>query len=210
MRKNLLPFIGLILISCGQPSADQHKTAKEEAVILQDSALKVLKQKTDVNAVEKSIALLNQAIERDPQLKSAYFHKMNIYKKKGDNEGIFKTLIESNENNPGDAFTTLNLGREYESHGDIEKANIKYDQAVLLFESALDTLPEEQSLIRNTYILNMAMAKTLANQEFDLSQISNGLDAAEIENLKIALNAMKAMSRENVVNMHKESLPEQK
>ncbi len=203
MSKKFFPLIALILFACGEAPSDPNKTPREEAVILQDSALKIMKEGTDTQAMEKSIALLNQAIEKDPQLKSAYFHKMNIYKNSGNEEGIFQTLVESNDNNPNDAYTTLNLGMEYEDHGEIEKANTKYKQAVILFQSALDTIPQTKGLIRNTYIMNLAMAETLANQEIDPSELSKGMDEAEIENLRIALNTMKGMTREDILNLRK-------
>lgn len=203
MRKNLFPLVGLILIACGQPAADHSKTAKEEAIILQDSALKVLRQGPDNHAVDKSLALLDKAIEKNPHLKSAYFHKMNIYKKKGDTEGMFKTLVEENDNNPKDAYSTLSVGLEYEVRGDTEKADKKYNEAVRLFEATLDTLPAKNGLIRNTYILNLAMAKTLANQNFDISEVSGEMDEAEIENLKIALTTLKSMNRDDLLNLRK-------
>lgn len=176
-------------------------------MVLQDSALKIMKQGADAQAMNKSIALLNQAIEKDPHLKSAYFHKMNIYKNSGNEEGIFQTLIESNNKNPNDAYTTLNLGMEYEDHGEMEKANAKYNEAVKLFQSTLDTIPETKGLIRNTYIMNLAMAETLANQDIDPSELSKGMDEDEYENLKIALNTMKAMNREDILNLRKNSQP---
>lgn len=50
----------------------------------------------------------------------------------------------------------------------------------------------------------------LSVRAIDLDALSKGMDADELENLNIALNTMKSMNREDILNLQKNNHPKKK
>lgn len=194
-----------ILTACGtaQDQDQANVSPRQEAILLQDSAVKQMKAPVGSTAFDESLKLLNQAIKIDPKLKSAYYHKMQYFLKKGDTDEAFRTRVAANKAMPGDAIATLNIGIEYEKRDSLRKAKAKYREAVTLFENILDTIDTNSGLIRNTYILNLALASILANTDGESKSLDLGLSEPERENLDIALNTLKGMTREDLLHLHK-------
>lgn len=206
MRTIFSPVALLILVACSSsPNSDNGNqlTPHQQAILLKDSAVHIMHENSDQSSYDGALNLLDQALAKDPQLKSAYFYKMRLYTKMDDDEGYFNTMVASDKNIPGDPYSALHLGMQYEKRDNPEKAHDKYVEAIGLFESQLDTLSIKNPLIRNTFIMNLALANTLAGQDIDPDNLKTELSEPEKENLNIVLNTLKSMTREDLLNLQK-------
>lgn len=198
----LLPF--LLLLACGDSSVDtRNLTPEERSVLLTDSAAKMMRNPVESDAYARSLSLIDSALALNPTNKKAYFIKIQYYKRKGDPDAAFDVMVASSKNVPGDGFTALNMGMEYERRGDKEAAADQYEKAVKLFANALDTLDAKRPVVRNTYIMNLGMALTLGPSDISLGSVRNELSKAENENLDLALNTFKGMTREDLLLIQK-------
>ncbi|NEN23694.1 hypothetical protein G3O08_09300 [Cryomorpha ignava] len=205
MNKIKYAFLILVIAACSNNEpTETTKTPQEQAVALRDSAVKMAAQNKDATSIEKSLALLDQAIALDPDNKNFYNAKMNIYSRSGDFENVSKILEQLDGSNLKDPYSTLQLGMEYELQGKRDEANKKYSESIDGFISIIDTMKVDHRLKRNTLIMNVALAASLSESDSDKARLEAIMTDAERENLKSSIDQLYSLPREEVLNRRRQ------
>jgi len=71
---------------------------------------------------DEAIAMIDEIIEEDPAVISAYFTKGNIQFKKRDFQGSLESFLQALERKPDDTFTVINVANSYIGMGEFEEA----------------------------------------------------------------------------------------
>jgi len=201
MNKMKYAFLIVVIAACGtNEPTEVAKTPQEQAVALRDSAVRMAAQNKQEGDIQKSLALLDEAMALDPENKGFYTAKMNIYSKSGDFENLSKVLEKLDGSNLKDPYYTLQLAMEYELQGNREAANMKYSEAVDSFISIIDTMKADHRFKRNTLLMNVALASSLSESASDKAKLDAIMTDAERENLNPAIEQLNAVPREEVLN----------
>ena len=201
MNKMKYAFLIVVIAACGtNEPTEVAKTPQEQAVALRDSAVRMAAQNKQEGDIQKSLALLDEAMALDPENKGFYTAKMNIYSKSGDFENLSKVLEKLDGSNLKDPYYTLQLAMEYELQGNREAANMKYSEAVDSFISIIDTMKADHRFKRNTLLMNVALAASLSESASDKAKLDAIMTDAERENLNPAIEQLNAVPREEVLN----------
>lgn len=201
MNKIIYVVLILVLAACGNDKPTEVvKTPQQQAVALRDSAVKMAAQNNDAVSIEKSLALLDQAIVLDPDNRGLYNAKMNIYSKSGNFKGVSKILEKLDGSNLKDPYSTLQLGMEYELQGKRDEANKKYTESVDAFILILDTMQVDHILKRNTLLLNVALGASLSESAADKEKLDAIISEAERENLNASIEQIYSLPREEILN----------
>lgn len=201
MNKINYAFLILLIAACGNNEpAEVAKSPQEQAAALRDSAIRMAARNTDEASINKSLALLDEAIALDPDNKALYNAKMNIYSNSGDYENLAIVLETLNTSSLKDPYSTLQLAMEYELQGKRDKANEKYSESVDAFIEIADTMKVDHTLKRNTLLLNIALAASLSESEADKEKLDAILSDAERENLEASIEQVYSLPREEILN----------
>ena len=201
MNKMKYAFLIVVIAACGtNEPTEVAKSPQEQAVALRDSAVRMAAQNKQEGDIQKSLALLDEAMALDPENKGFYTAKMNIYSKSGDFENLSKVLEKLDGSNLKDPYYTLQLAMEYELQGNREAANMKYSEAVDSFISIIDTMKADHRFKRNTLLMNVALASSLSESASDKAKLDAIMTDAERENLNPAIEQLNAVPREEVLN----------
>lgn len=90
----------------------------------------------DRDNIEKTISLLNKAIEADPKNDAAYYYLGLVYTKSQDISQAIKYLKKAETLNPGNYWYKVLTARLYYGIGE-------YDMAVKLFEDLIENFPDK-------------------------------------------------------------------
>lgn len=207
MNKIILPLFALVIVSCDdtQPTEklqDGTSTALT-AVELRDSAVVLAYDAETMSQKEQAVALYDQAIELDPYNKQSYMGKLGIISMMGDNQKLLSNLEEVHGRFPDNPFIALHLGMEYELQETMDKAQPLYGKSLATFLSTIDTMTASSPLIRNSYLMNMAVANVLVVEKKDASEIAEILDADEFENYQITITQIEAMDHDALLNLRR-------
>jgi tetratricopeptide (TPR) repeat protein len=71
---------------------------------------------------DEAIAMIDEIIEEDSAVISAYFTKGNIQFKKRDFQGALESFLQALERKPDDSFTVINVANSYIGMGEFEEA----------------------------------------------------------------------------------------
>jgi tetratricopeptide (TPR) repeat protein len=204
MNKIKYAFLIVVIAACGNNKpVEVTKTPQEQAVALRDSAVKMAAQNKNEGDIQRSLALLDEAMALDPENKAIYTAKMNIYSKSGDYESLSKVLEDLDGSKVKDPYYTLQLGMEYELQGNRDAANTKYSEAVDAFLSIVDTMQVDNRLRRNTFLMNAALASTLSESDSDRAKLDAIMSDAERENLSSAIEQLDNVPREDLLNQRR-------
>lgn len=201
MNKIKYAFLILVIAACGNnKNTEIAKTPKEQAVALRDSAVRMAAQNKEEGSIAKSLALLDEAIALDPDNKGLYTAKMNIYSKSGDFENLSKVLEHLDGSNLKDPYSTIQLGMEYELQGKRDQANKKYSEAIDGFIAIIDTMKVDHRLLRNSLLMNVALAASLSESDADKAKLEAIMTDAERENLNPSIEQFNKIPREEILN----------
>ncbi len=199
----ILPAIAL-LAACGSgENADNSDAAAKKEItaeMLCDSAAAiVLKAKSEAD-LSKSVALYDEAIAKDENLKRAYIGKVSALKSMDDKGPLLQAMNDAQRFYKNDPFWTLHLGMENELQGNEETAMENYARAAAGFSSAIDTLSNQTIIIRNSYIMNLALSNVLVGEESGSTAV---LTEGELQSYKTAEEQFLTMDREALLNLRR-------
>ncbi len=207
MNKIFLPLFALFIVSCGdsQPAIETQNmaTTKISAKELRDSAAVISFESDTPVELQKAVSLYDQAIVMDPNDKQAHMGKLATISKIGDDQNLLSSLEKVHAQFPQDPFIALHLGMEYELQKTMAEAQPLYSQSLDTFIATLDTMSTSSSLVRNSYLMNMAMANVLVTDKKNNDEIAKVLDVDEMENYQTTKNQIEAMDRNALLNLRR-------
>ncbi len=193
-----------IVAACGSgENADNNDTvAKKEinADMLCDSAAAMVLKASSDSDLSKSVALYDEAIAKDENLQKAYLGKISALKAMDDRVSLLEAMNDAERFYKNDPFWTLHLGMENELQGNQESAMESYARAADGFSKSIDTLSNQTIIIRNSYIMNLALANVLVGQETGTTSV---LTEGEMQSYKTAEEQFLSMDREALLNLRR-------
>lgn len=205
MTKYIIPFIALLAFSCGSSESENNTedVAKNSisAQNLLDSAQAMIKD-GDTQSYEAAIQLIDEAIAKDPNFKSAYIGKISILVNMGDDSALLNSMKIAQAKFPNDPYLNLHLGMEYELNQDTEKAYQMYVASLNSFVTVLDTM-QNSALKRNSLLMNLAMANVLSEEKLNQDQVMEVLSEDEMMNYKTSEETFASMDRQALLNLRR-------
>lgn len=154
--KACLIFIGCIIFSC---SENDPKKIDPKAMEYNNQAMDLFfdaqfsSKKIANESFEKSLNLINIAIELDPHYTLAYINKAKTLSKLG----LYKDAIESlnivRDIDPNNIESITLQGFYYEKSGDMNKANENYKAAISAYNIAIEENEDNLNYITNRIFL---------------------------------------------------------
>lgn len=208
MNKIKLAVLAIVLVACGSQEGDTIETlkpvAKNPAMALRDSAMRIAyESEGDVN-FERSFALLDEAMALDPSNKAIFYSKMQLLTKSGSQEEIFNMLVRLDTLDFKDPYSNIQLGVEYELRGEMEKANAKYQDAINIYVSILDTMQNTPKISRNNNVLNLIVAERLVQE--DQQKLLDVINDDERQSLSDLISQIKNMDRKDLLEQNRKKM----
>lgn len=205
MTKYFIPIVALLAFSCGSIESETTTAVSSSNTIsaenLVDSALAISKN-GDSQSDQKAIQLMDEAIAQDPNLKSAYIGKIALLFNMGDDSAILSSMEIAQAKFPNDPYIDLHLALEYELAEDTESAYPMYVEALSSFVLVLDTM-QGSALLRNSLLINMAMANVLSPDKLSEAEVMNVLSEDEMENYNTSEESFSSMDRQALLNLRR-------
>jgi hypothetical protein len=167
-------FLVLLLMSCNVSFSKKEKHA--QAVILNNKAISTYMSAPDdsLNTI-KAINILNNSISMDSEYFIAYWNKLAFENEVGLLDSAFHTLKKMERIWPGNPNLKMSIGIFFECNfKDIAKANSKYHEAELIYQSILGSHSSDPASKREVSI-SCAIAKKLLRKDGEADSLFHSI-----------------------------------
>jgi tetratricopeptide (TPR) repeat protein len=205
MTKYIIPFIALLGFSCGTSETENKgQDPANNSITVQDllDSAQALSKNGDTQSYQTAIQLIDEAIAKDPNFKSAYIGKISVLENMGDDSALLTSMETAQAKFPNDPYLNLHLAMEYELMQDTAKAYPLYYESLESFAVVLDTM-QNSALKRNSLLMNLAMANVLSPNKLSDSDVMLVLSPDEMENYKTSEETFASMDRQALLNLRR-------